>query len=140
MDPGILLGAAGAGAGVQVFKQLLSDINGNQKMMFEIAKGRAQVQNENANDAAKRGSGWGRKFALTIVLGVAFLGLLMAAFLEIPVSQIVQKDPIVNILGLFKFGGGEKVIQADGLVLPEYVGQSVQIIIAFYFGANAAKR
>lgn len=136
----MLLGAAGAGAGVQIFKQLLTDLNENTRQAFEVAKGRAKIQNDNANDAAKRASGWGRRFALVTVLTVAFLGLVYAAHMKIPVSQIVSREPIINLLGLIKFGGGEKVIEAGGLVLPEYVGQSVQIIIAFYFGASAAKR
>lgn len=140
MGPEILLGAAGAGAGVQIFKQVLADQQANAQRAFEIAAKTAGISNKNANDAAKRTSGWGRRFALVIVLFVAFGGLLISSWLEIPVSQIVQKEPLLNLLGMIKLGGGEKVIQAGGLVLPEYVGQSVQIIIAFYFGASAAKR
>ncbi len=140
MGPEILLGAAGAGAGVQIFKQILSDQQANAQKAFDIAAKAAGIQNKNANDAAKRSSGWGRRFALVTVLSVAFIGLLLASFMEIPVSQIVRKEPILNLLGMVKLGGGEKVIEANGLVLPEYVGQSVQIIIAFYFGASAAKR
>jgi hypothetical protein len=140
MGPEILLGAAGAGAGVQIFKQVLADQQANAQKAFEIAAKAAKLQNSNANDAAKRSSGWGRRFALVTVLSVAFVGLLVASLMEIPVSQIVHKEPILNLLGMVKLGGGEKVIQANGLVLPEYVGQSVQVIIAFYFGASAAKR
>jgi hypothetical protein len=140
MDPGLLLGAAGAGGAVQIFKQLITDQHSMaMKAMERRIKG-AEASNSFANDAAKRTSGWGRRFALMIVLFVAFGGLLIASLLEIPVSQIVNKEPIFNLLGMIKLGGGEKVIQAKGLVLPEYVSQSVQIIIAFYFGASAAKR
>jgi hypothetical protein len=140
MDPTMLLGAAGAGAGVQIFKQLIADQHNLAEKALENSIKRARADNESANDAAKRASGWGRRFALVTVLTVAFVGLLLAAYMQIPVSQIVYREPILNLLGMLKLGGGEKVIQATGLVLPEYVGQSVQIIIAFYFGASAAKR
>lgn len=140
MDPTLLIGSAGVGAGVQIFKQLLADQHANAMRAFEIAAKRSKIENDNANAAAKRASGWGRRFALVTVLTVAFAGLLIASLMQIPVSQIVDREPIINLLGLIKLGGGEKVIQAEGLVLPEYVGQSVQIIIAFYFGASAAKR
>lgn len=140
MDPTLLLGAAGAGAGVQIFKQIIADQHSMGLRAMEIAQKRSKIENNNANEANKRGSGWGRRFALVTVLMVAFIGLLLAAIMEVPVSQIVHKEPWFNLLNMIKLGGGEKVIQAAGLVLPEYVGQSVQIIIAFYFGASAAKR
>ena len=140
MDPGLLIGSAGAGAAVQIFKQLIADQHMMASKAMDLSIKGAEASNRFANDAAKRSSGWGRKFALVVVLSVAFIGLFVMALAEIPVSQIVQKEPIVNLLGLIKLGGGEKVVQAEGFVLPEYVSQSVQIIVAFYFGASAAKR
>lgn len=140
MDPLLLIGSAGVGAGVQIFKQLIADQHAMASKALELSIQASSAQNANANDAQKRGSGWGRRFALVTVLFVAFAGLLISSWLNIPVSQVVYKEPILNLLGMLKLGGGEKIITGEGLFLPEYVGQSVQIIIAFYFGASAAKR
>ncbi len=136
----MLIGAAGAGAGVQIFKQILADQNSLAMRALDSRIKASKSDNENANDANKRGTGWGRRFALVTVLSVAFFGLLLSSWLKIPVSQIVEKEPILNLLNMIKIGGGQKVIVAEGLVLPQYVKDSVGIIIAFYFGASAAKR
>ena len=140
MDPGLLIGSAGAGAAVQIFKQLIHDQHDMAMRSMDLNIKANDAHAESADKAAKRGSGWGRRFALVVVLSVAFIGLLFAAWLGIPVAQIVEKEPVFNLFGLLKLGGGEKVVMAEGFVLPQYVKQSVQIIIAFYFGASAAKR
>jgi hypothetical protein len=76
---------------------------------------------------------------MIMVLTVGFGGLLYAAHMGIEVSQIVKVDPIFRFLGL-SIGGGEKVVQASGFVIPQYVEESILSIIFFLFGSSAAKR
>lgn len=140
MDPSLILGSAGVGAGVQIFKQMISDQHAVSMKALDGRIKESKANNDNHNDAAKRGSGWGRRFALVTVMTVAFFGLIFAVIMDVPVSQVVNREPIINLLNLIKIGGGQKVIQSAGLMLPEYVSQSVQIIMGFYFGSSAAKR
>ena len=80
-----------------------------------------------------------RGFALVIILAVGFGGLIYAASQGLKVSQIVSVDPVFKFLGL-SIGGGEKVVEAEGFVIPRYVEDSIISIIFFLFGSSAAKR
>jgi len=102
IDPQTLLGIGSAvvGAVVQLKKQAEHD---RHTMTMDLIASLG-VQNKTANDAMKRGSAWGRRFALVVIIGVAFGGLIYAASQGIKVSQIVDRNPIVDILGLIKLG------------------------------------
>jgi hypothetical protein len=126
------LGFGALGALITLKKQADQDRHG--LMMKALSGG-----NDSANQADKRGTGWGRGFALVVVLSVGFLGLLYAAHADIKVSQIVNKAPIFKFLGI-SIGGGEKVVEASGFVIPQYVEDSIRPIIFFLFGSSAAKR
>jgi hypothetical protein len=104
-------------------------------IMMQALKGNT----DGANAAESRGSGWMRGFALVVILAVGFGGLIYAAWADIQVSQIVLRDPIFKFLGL-SIGGGEKVVEASGFVIPAYVENSIISIIFFLFGNSAAKR
>ena len=127
------VGSAGIGALVQMMKQSSQD-------RHEITLAALEAENNIANDANKRGSNLGRRFALIIVLSVGFGGLVYAAWKGIPVSQIIETQPLLDLLGIIKIGGGPKVIEATGFVIPEYVDESIISIIFFLFGSSAAKR
>ena len=126
------LGFGALGALITLKKQ--ADQDTHNMLMAHIEKA-----NDSANQAEKRGTGFGRGFALIVVLSVGFLGLLYAAHQGIQVSQIVNKEPIFKFLGL-SIGGGEKVVEASGFVIPQYVEDSIRPIIFFLFGSSAAKR
>lgn len=105
---------------------------------------KAQIESRQSDSAlmdaaAKRSSPWLRKFVGTFVILMAFGGLLMAPFIEVPVT-IIEKIPQKSILfGLFKFGTGIKVINAEGLVYPPFIREAVMAIIGFVFGPGFAK-
>ena len=134
IDPQLILGIASGGIGalIQLKKQADQD-------RHDITVGLLKETNRVANEAAKRSSPWSRRFAMIMVLTVGFGGLLYAAHMGIEVSQIVKVDPIFRFLGL-SIGGGEKVVQATGFVIPQYVEESILSIIFFLFGSSAAKR
>ena len=134
IDPTLALdlGFGALGALITLKKQANKD---NHAMLMAHIKGATDA----ADSADSRGSGWGRGFALVVVLSVGFLGLLYAAYADIQVSQIVNKAPIFKFLGL-SIGGGEKVVEATGFVIPQYVEDSIRPIIFFLFGSSAAKR
>ena len=126
------LGFGALGALITLKKQANQDTH---NMLMAHIKGAS----DSADNADKRGTGWGRGFALVVVLSVGFLGLLYAAHADIKVSQIVNKAPIFKFLGI-SIGGGEKVVEASGFVIPQYVEDSIRPIIFFLFGSSAAKR
>ena len=134
IDPQLILGVASGGLGALIQLKKQSDQDKHDIVMASI-KGYTGA----ADAAQKRGTGWARGFALIVVLTVGFLGLLYAAKEGIQVSQIVNKEPIFRFLGL-SIGGGEKVVQAEGFVIPQYVEDSILSIIFFLFGSSAAKR
>lgn len=138
MDPTLIagIGSAGLGAVVQLMKQASQDKHDLLMSTIGALKGSSEI----ADSANKRGSGFGRKFAMIVVLSVGFLGLVFAAQQGLQVSQIIDRKPIIDILGLIKLGGGPKVVEATGFVIPQYMEDSIISIIFFYFGANAAKR
>jgi len=134
IDPQLILGIGSGivGAFITLKKQAAQDNH-------DLLMARFEVSNRVANSAQKRGSGWMRGFTLVVIIAVGFGGLIFAAYSDIQVSQIVEVEPIIDFLFL-KIGGGEKVVEASGLVLPRYVEDSIIPIIFFLFGASAAKR
>lgn len=108
--------------------------------MHKLTMALVEYNEESRENAKKRGSAFGRRFALVLVLLVSFGGLIYAAEKGIGVSQIIQTEPFLNIFNMIKLGGGPKVVSAEGFVLPDYVQQSVISIIFFLFGSSAAKR
>tara|TARA_R110000796_G_scaffold44957_2_gene109194 strand:- start:1533 stop:1940 length:408 start_codon:yes stop_codon:yes gene_type:complete len=134
IDPMLVLdlGFGALGALITLKKQASKDNH-------DMHMARIEGANNSANSAESRGAGWGRGFALVVVLSVGFLGLLYAAHAKIQVAQIVNVEPIIDFLFL-KIGGGEKVVYAEGFVIPQYVEDSIRPIIFFLFGSSAAKR
>ena len=135
IDPQTLLGLGSGivGAIVQLKKQ--SDQDRHNMTMAALS-----LKNEVANDAESRGSAFGRWFAIIIILSVGFGGLIYSAASDIPVTQIIEKEPFLDLLGLIKIGGGQGIVKAEGFVIPEYVENSIISIIFFLFGSTAAKR
>ena len=135
IDPQTILGLGSGivGAIVQLKKQ--ADQDKHNLLMASL-----KMSNQTANEAEKRGSTFGRWFATVIILSVGFGGLIYAAHMNIPVSQIIDRKPLLDLLGLIKIGGGQKVIEAEGLVIPEYVENSIVSIVFFLFGSSAARR
>ena len=134
IDPQLILGIASGGLGALIQLKKQADHDKHDIVMASI-KGYTGA----ADSAHKRASPWSRRFAMIVVLTVGFGGLIYAAHAGIEVSQIVKKDPIFKFLGL-SIGGGEKVVQATGFVIPQYVENSILSIIFFLFGSSAAKR
>ncbi len=99
---------------------------------------------DSADAASKRmPRGWGaalRLLVATIVIVVAFGGLIIAMQGHHGVSQIFDKEPWLNLFGILKFGGGKDVIMAEGFVIPDYMRYSVISIVHFLFGMAAGKR
>jgi hypothetical protein len=137
IDPQLAIGiiSGGIGALVQFKRQAQMDTHTTMMQALQALKG----GNDSANQAQSRGSGWMRGFALVIILAVGFGGLIYAASQGLKVSQIVSVDPVFKFLGL-SIGGGEKVVEAEGFVIPRYVEDSIISIIFFLFGSSAAKR
>jgi hypothetical protein len=110
--------------------------------MVELVKARNSSRKNDSklmDDAAKRSSPFLRKTIGLIVISMAFGGLLLAPYIDVPVT-LVQKVPQHSILwGLIKFGSGIKIISAEGLVYPPWVREAVMAIIGFVFGPGFAK-
>jgi hypothetical protein len=107
--------------------------------LLEMQIKRDDQANKNANEAAKRGSPFLRKTIGLIIITIAFGGLLVAPFFDIPVS-IIQDAPQHEFLwGFIKWGKAYNVIQAEGLVYPEWVRMSVMSVVGFVFGSGFSK-
>lgn len=107
--------------------------------IIEASIKRDQVTNDLMNDANKRGSPWVRKFIAIFVIMVAFGGLLIAPFNEIPV-EFIQEIPKKSILwGLISWGKEYEIISSNGFLIPEYVRCTVAAICGFFFGPGFAK-
>ena len=110
----------------------------NQQKMYELAVQRQAQAGDSMDRAAARGSVLLRRFVGFTVMLAAFGGLLAVAFFpDIPVS-IVKETGGFEIFG-FRFGGGLKVIEAQGVVIEDWFRLSVISIVHFLFGQSAAK-
>ncbi|VGO14726.1 hypothetical protein PDESU_03295 [Pontiella desulfatans] len=132
---------AGVGSGIIGF--LMKGQANQQANTFKLAE-QAMKANSHASGladaAAKRSSPWIRKFAAVMILTIGFGGLLLVAFFsEIPVS-IVEHVPQKSLLwGLIKWGKESEVITAEGFVLPQWFGYTINVVVGFLFGTGAAK-
>ena len=101
----------------------------------------ADASERSANEANKRGGAGLRMAVALIIIIVAFGGLLVVGLMgDIPVTQFVEREPWLNLLGLLKLGGGTQTLEATGFVIPDYMRFSVISIVHFLFGMAAAKR
>jgi hypothetical protein len=111
----------------------------NQQELFKMTLQKQGANTDSADSAARRGSPFLRKFAAMIVLLVAFLGVFIVAFFpDIPVTIVEPVEP-KSFLGIFSWGGGNKMTVANGFVIPVWFKYSVISIIHFLFGTGAAK-
>jgi hypothetical protein len=107
--------------------------------LIELQIKKDDQSNKNANEAEKRSSPFLRKTIGFIIIIISFGGLLMAPFFDIPVS-IIQDAPQHEFLwGFIKWGKAYNVIQAEGLVYPEWVRMSVMSVVGFVFGSGFSK-
>jgi hypothetical protein len=110
----------------------------NQQEMMKLAVQKVEVADNSMDRAAARGSVLLRRVVGFTVMIAAFGGLLVVAFFpDIPVS-IVKETGGFELFG-FRFGGGLKVIEAQGLVIEDWFRLSVVSIVHFLFGQAAAK-
>jgi hypothetical protein len=110
--------------------------------MHELVKARNESRNNDSalmDAAQKRSTPFLRKTIGLMVITMAFGGLLLAPLIEVPVTLIEQVPQNSILFGLLKFGSGLKIIQADGLVYPAWIRESVMAIIGFVFGPGFAK-
>lgn len=127
--------AGGLGAVIKLVAQ-------SQRNFMEVAvQGikQSQENTDSADAAAKRDSPFARHFVAIFVIVVAFGGLIMAAYSDIPVTVFYETEVKEHLFGLFKTGGKMKAMTAEGFALPPYVSHSVSAIVFFLFGAGAAK-
>ncbi len=110
-------------------------------MLMETLQGAIAVSkgdNNNQNDAAKRGSPWLRAVIGIIIIVVSFGGLLLAMYGGYE-TTVMEKTPERSALfGLIEWGGKLKPVSAAGFVIPPYIPASVAAVVGFLFGAAAA--
>lgn len=110
--------------------------------MIELVKARNSSRKSDSSlmdDAAKRSSPFLRKTIGLIVITIAFGGIILAPFIDVPVAMIERVPQHSILFGLIKFGSGLKIISAEGLVYPSWVREAVMAIIGFVFGPGFAK-
>ena len=111
----------------------------NMQDLLEATIKQRTNDSELMDAAAKRSSPFLRKVLGIFVIGVAFGGILLAPLWDVPVT-LVEHVPQKSILfGLIKFGTGIQIIQAEGIVYPPWIRESVMAIIGFVFGTGFAK-
>lgn len=111
----------------------------NMQDLLEATIKQRTNDSELMDAAAKRSSPFLRKVLGTFVIGVAFGGILLAPIWDVPMT-LVEHVPQNSILwGLIKFGTGVQIIQADGIVYPLWVRESVMAVIGFVFGSGFSK-
>lgn len=111
----------------------------DSRELMEIALKQNQQVNSNQNDAAQRSSPVLRKIVASMIIFVAFGGLLIVAFMPtVPVTMLhtVQKSVL---WGMFEWEMNPILIQANGLFLPEYLSYGVYSVCGFLFGSSLAK-
>lgn len=111
----------------------------NMQDLLEATIKQRTNDSELMDAAAKRSSPFLRKVLGIFVIGVAFGGILLAPLWDVPMT-LVEHVPQKSILfGLIKFGTGIQIIQAEGIVYPPWIRESVMAIIGFVFGPGFAK-
>ena len=119
--------------------KLMAQRQADTTALIRLGMEKAESSSKRADEAAKRSSPWLRKFAAIVVLLVAFGGILIVAYEpNIPVS-IIHETRQKSFLGIFKWGGNLRVLEAMGFVIADWFKFSVISIIMFLFGTGAAK-
>jgi len=112
----------------------------DQRELMEIALRQNKQENSNQNDASLRSSPMLRKVVATMIIFVAFAGLLIVAFApEIPVTMLDPARTKSILFGLFSWTTKPEVITANGFFLPEYLSYGVHTVCGFLFGSSLAK-
>src|SRR5690606_28036664 len=75
----------------------------------EQARLNAELNNHNANDAAKRTQPWLTATLAIIVIVAAFLLPFVAGWMEMPTEIVSDEAPFSMLWGLITFGGGKVV-------------------------------
>lgn len=132
------LGGAFLGAKLRMDAQNAQLRNEEYKVLGKVALAQAGEANTSHNDAQGRGSHVDRTILGTIIISVAFLGLLYAMVKNKDVL-IETTRPLRNWLwGAWQTGGQTEFVGGNGFVLPSYVEESVSAVVGFTFGVGAA--
>lgn len=148
MDPIITEMAASAVAGgvfqsiSEVFKLgqgLVVSLRDTAIANSEQARLNAELNNRNANDAAKRGksAGWLTATLAIIVIVAAFLLPFAAGWMKMPTEIVSDEEPFSMLWGLITFGGGKVVTHAQGFVHGPEFWPTVRMVAGFVFGIKA---
>jgi 4-amino-4-deoxy-L-arabinose transferase-like glycosyltransferase len=120
------------GKGLQMFGQLAA---ARDERAMEVLK----LENDAANQAAKRFPGW---LSGSLAL-IAFFSFFVLSYTNgwFGVNTTVQymKEPFLNLFGLLRLGGGPGFKEVSGFVLPPEMGQAVMMIAGGVFGIKAVK-
>lgn len=140
--------AAGAAAGgvLQIISEAMKVVHTLADVAINTTKANnaqyranAEAENKTANDANKRSNPILRATIAIIVFVAAFWLIFINGWVGTETSLITQREPWLNLFGILRFGGGEKVLPASGFVMPIYFGQTVQVIAGFIFGIMAVR-
>lgn len=98
-----------------------------------------QANNVIANDAAKRGTPWVRKYISVFVMSIMFGGLIIMPFFDVPTHLIMEAKQNSFLFGLVKWGASHDIITTTGFMIPPYARHTVMVITGFFFGAGFNK-
>lgn len=103
----------------------------------EQARLNAELNNRNANDAAKRTQPWLTATLAIIVIVAAFLLPFVAGWMKMPTEIVSDEAPFSMLWGLIEFGGGKVVTHAQGFVHGPEFWPTVRMVAGFVFGIKA---
>jgi hypothetical protein len=103
----------------------------------EQARKNAELDNKNANAAAKRTQPWLTATLAIIVIVAAFLLPFIAGWMDMPTQIVSDEEPFSMLWGLITFGGGKIVTQAQGFVQGPEFWSTVRMVAGFVFGVKA---
>ncbi len=99
----------------------------------------AETYNSIANDAAKRGGVWVRRFLVaSLVLGIILIPA-MNAYFGVETSAVVVTDAKTWFGRLFHPDGIKQLVTTSSFIIDPELAKSFTVIIGFYFGQAAAK-
>lgn len=148
MDEAIInmgVGALGGGIlqyfseGMKVTQMLAQNAIDTMKANNQTYRQNIAEESKTADAAGKRSTPWLRATLAITVFLVAFVGLWINGFVEIPTSLITEKEPWLNLFGILRFGSIHEVTTASGFVMPPYFAATVQAITGFVFGVMAVR-
>ncbi len=123
------------GAFITIQAQAQANYANTVEMSLEQQKG----NDDSADKAAGRGDAWSKHVIVGGIMLTGFVGLIIMAFADIPITYLYESPVKEHLLGLFKSGGKIEQVTSDGFLIPPYVSHSVSAIVFFHFGAGAAK-